>query len=58
MVNTTGLFIWKQFAQANEVSQVIKAMMDEIEDVPQDEVLKDVQDFLDEMLQTGFIGNS
>ncbi|MFC2065210.1 PqqD family peptide modification chaperone [Chloroflexota bacterium] len=56
VVNTTGLYIWKQFAHANEISQVIKAMMSEIEDVPQDEVLKDVQDFLDEMLQTGFIG--
>ena len=56
VVNTTGLFIWKQFGQSNEVNSVVQAMLAEFEDAPQDEIFNDVQEFLDEMLQTGFIG--
>jgi hypothetical protein len=56
VINSTGLFIWKQFGSAQEVPAVIAAIQAEFEDVPQEAVAADVQTFLDEMLQTGFIG--
>jgi hypothetical protein len=56
VVNSSGLFIWKQFGSAQEVPAVIVAIQAEFEDVPQDAVAADVRAFLDEMLQTGFIG--
>jgi hypothetical protein len=56
VVNSTGLFIWKQFGAVQEVTTVIAAIQTEFEDVPQEMVAADVQAFLNEMLQTGFIG--
>jgi hypothetical protein len=56
VINSTGLFIWKLFGSAQEVPAVIAAIHAEFEDVPQEMVAADVQAFLDEMIQTGFIG--
>jgi transcriptional regulator of acetoin/glycerol metabolism len=56
VINSTGLFIWKQFETAQGVASVVAAIQQEFEDVPLEEVAVDVQAFLDEMLQTGFIG--
>lgn len=56
VINSTGLFIWKQFETAQESGSVIAAIQSTFEDVPQDEVVADVQAFLDEMLGSGFIG--
>lgn len=56
VVNTTGLFIWEKFSEACSVEAVVAGIQETFEDVPADEVAADVQDFLDEMVQTGFIG--
>ncbi len=56
VVNTTGLYIWQKFAQACSAEEVVAGLQQEFEDVPADEVAADVQAFLDEMVQTGFIG--
>ncbi len=56
VVNNTGLFIWKQFLQITSFSSVREAIQLTFEDVPENEVTVDLQDFLDEMVRTGFIG--
>jgi hypothetical protein len=56
VVNSTGLFIWKHFETAQEVASVVPAIQSAFEDAPQAEVAADVQEFLDEMTQSGFIG--
>ena len=56
VVNTTGLYIWQKFAQACSAEEVVAGLQQEFDDVPAGEVAADVQAFLDEMLQTGFIG--
>ncbi|MDX9993536.1 MAG: PqqD family peptide modification chaperone [Anaerolineales bacterium] len=56
VVNTTGLYIWQKFARACSAQEVVAGLQQEFEDVPADEVAADVQTFLDDMLQTGFIG--
>lgn len=56
VVNSTGLFIWKRLGSSQGAQAVIAAILSEFEDVPQDVVAADVQAFLDEMAQTGFIG--
>lgn len=56
VVNTTGLYIWQKFSQACSAEAVVAGIQQEFEDVPADEVSADVQAFLDDMVQTGFIG--
>jgi hypothetical protein len=56
VVNKTGLFIWKQFEQINTFSSVREAIQLTFDEVPENEVTADLQDFLDEMIRTGFIG--
>ena len=56
VINNTGLFIWKQFDSPAEIQNVIQALSDAFEDVPQNDVQADVQVFLDEMLRAGFVG--
>lgn len=56
VVNPTGLFIWQRCDGQNDFEQLVAAVVEEYEDAPADEVRQDVQEFLDGMLQTGFIG--
>jgi len=56
IVNPTGLFIWKQFNTPNDFEGVVQAVIDSFEDVPLDEVRKDVEEFLSGMVLNGFIG--
>ena len=56
VVNSTGLFIWKQFASVNQTEPVTAALLANFEEVPAEEVRDDVKEFLDGMLENGFIG--
>jgi hypothetical protein len=56
VLNATGLFIWKQFQSENSPDAVLKAITEAFEDVPEAQVTDDVAAFLNELLQTGFIG--
>jgi hypothetical protein len=56
IVNSTGLFIWKQFESVQTVSTVVQSLCQVFEDVPQSDVLADVDAFIVEMVQSGFIG--
>ena len=56
VVNSTGLFIWKQFASVNQTEPVTEALLANFEEVPAEEVRDDVKEFLDGMLENGFIG--
>ena len=56
VVNTTGLFIWKLFCSENTPQNAANAILETFEDVPQDQIDEDLQEFLDELLRTGFIG--
>ncbi len=56
IVNTTGLFIWKQFKEANTEVKVAEALLKNFEDASAEVVQTDLKEFLQEMIQTGFIG--
>ena len=56
IVNSTGLFIWKQFCCATELEFVLDALQANFEAVPVGEVENDVKEFLEGMLANGFIG--
>jgi hypothetical protein len=56
VINTTGLFIWKQCQRARRLDEIVVALQDAFEDVPADQVVQDVKEFVDFMVATGFIG--
>lgn len=55
VLNTTGLFIW-QHCDERDVDGIAAEMLKAFEDAPQDEIARDVREFIDDMVATGFIG--
>jgi hypothetical protein len=56
VVNTTGLFIWKLCDGSHDLKAIVGAMLEEFEGAPADEMEKDTKEFIDAMVQSGFIG--
>ena len=56
VINPTGLFIWQQCDGKKGLAEIVKALVETYEDAPVDQITQDVQEFLDGMLQSGFIG--
>ncbi len=56
VVNTTGLFIWKLCDGSRDLKALVSAMLEEFEGAPADEMEKDAREFIDAMVQSGFIG--
>jgi hypothetical protein len=58
VLNPTGLFIWQQCDGTLNVSEIIQAMLAVFDGANEAEMAKDVQAFLEAMVETGFIGSS
>ena len=57
VLNATGFYIWQQCDQAATLEEITKKVVDAFEDAPHDDVAKDVNEFIDSMVATGFIGS-
>jgi hypothetical protein len=56
IINTTGLFIWQQCGEARTLDEIVAEVQKGFDEVPSEQVAQDVQEFVDGMLATGFIG--
>ncbi len=56
VINTTGLFIWQQCGQARTLDEIVAEVQKGFDEVPAEQVAQDVQDFVEGMVATGFIG--
>jgi hypothetical protein len=56
VINTAGLFIWQQCGVAHTLDEIVAKVQKGFDEVPSEQVAQDVQDFVDEMLASGFIG--
>ncbi len=56
LLNSTGLCIWKLCAEGRTVSEIIEAFKADFDEVPEDEVAADVEEFINQMMDSGFIG--
>lgn len=56
IVNSTGLFIWKNFQSVNSPEKVAAEVVKSFEDASPEVVQADLEEFLQDMLITGFIG--
>ncbi len=56
VINTTGLFIWQQCGVARTMTEIVTEVQKGFDEVPLEQVAADVQEFMDGMLASGFIG--
>jgi Coenzyme PQQ synthesis protein D (PqqD) len=56
VVNTTGLFSRKECDGSRSVAEIARRLQDSFEDAPADQVAPDVREFVDGMVETGFVG--
>ena len=56
LLNSTGLYIWNLCAEGRTVPEIVAAFNVDFEEMPEGEVLADVEEFLENMIDSGFIG--
>jgi hypothetical protein len=56
VINTTGLFIWKQCDGEKDFPAIVSALKKDFDGVPDKEVGKQVNTFIDDMRANGFLG--
>jgi Coenzyme PQQ synthesis protein D (PqqD) len=56
VINTTGLFIWQQCGEVRTSDEITTEVKKGFDAVPPEQVAQDVQEFLEDMLASGFIG--
>jgi hypothetical protein len=56
VINPTGLFIWQRCDGENSLEQIASALAQACVDAPVDQVGQDVWEFVDGLVQEGFIG--
>lgn len=56
VLNATGSFIWQLCDGSKDKAGIISAVRQSFDAVPDDQVLQQVEKFIDEMVDAGFIG--
>ena len=56
VINATGLFIWQQCGVVRTLEEIVAEVQKGFDEVPAGQVTQDVQEFVDGMVATGFIG--
>ena len=56
VINPTGFFIWNLCDGGNDLTGIILAVKESFKDVPDDKVFRDVEEYIGDMVEAGFIG--
>jgi len=56
LLNSTGLYIWKLLKKELSENEIVSAFKNDFDDVPEEEVSADVEEFITHMVDSGFIG--
>ena len=56
VVNVTGLLIWQALAEPRDRDQVVAALVEQCDNVPEDKVAQDVSEFMEQLIAKGFVG--
>jgi hypothetical protein len=56
LLNQTGYYIWKKCKKECRIDQIIEAFKKDFDEVPVDQVKNDVEEFIKQMLESGFMG--
>ncbi len=56
LTSKTGFYIWKLCAKECTVNDIVNAFKNDYDEVPGQEVISDVEEFINKMVESGFIG--
>ena len=56
VLNQTGFFIWQLCDGSHDKESIIARVQETFDEVPEDQVSGQVEDFVNDMFSTGFIG--
>lgn len=56
IINATGLFIWKCCEGTRTLQSIIDDLKDEFDQVPFEHVHQQVSEYIEDLVQSGFIG--
>ena len=56
LINTTGLLIWRTLDRPHTEDEIVAALQELCNNVPANQVGSDVHEFLEQLLQAGFVG--
>jgi hypothetical protein len=56
IINTTGLFIWKNFLIGSPIGPIVNKVKFSFEGVPEDRIQNDIEEFTQELCNSGFLG--
>lgn len=56
LLSKTGHYIWEKCVEGITVKDIVAAFKDDFENVPVNQVKADVEEFLNQMVESGFIG--
>ena len=56
VLNQTGFFIWRLCDGSHDMESIIARVRETFDEVPEDQVSGQVQEFVNEMVGSGFIG--
>jgi uncharacterized protein (DUF2236 family) len=56
VINPTGLAIWQALEFPKTKQEIVEYLLDVCEDVPEDQVAQDVEEFIERLNAAGFIG--
>jgi hypothetical protein len=56
VINNTALYIWKLCGSSCSLTELVANLKEAFDEVPADQVEKDVQSFIADMIESGFIG--
>ena len=56
VLNPSAVFIWKQCDGTKDIHAIIRAVENAFDQVPENEVAEQVTEYIDRMVQYGFIG--
>jgi hypothetical protein len=55
VVNVTGLLIWQALAEPHTQTQVVETLVEQCDNVPQDEIVGDVSEFVEKLVEREFV---
>lgn len=56
VINTTGLLIWQALSEPRTKDGVVRFIEERCEGVPADQVSQDVHEFVEKLVEKGFVG--
>lgn len=55
VINVTGLLIWEALTEPRTQAQVVEALLEQCDNVPENEITEDVREFVEKLVEREFV---